>query len=60
MFSFICGQWHVWESNNKILLSNEDTKQLREFSNIDDTITWLYVNDYKPAARALHKAKGNK
>lgn len=53
--SFIFNNWHAWESNGKILLSNEDTKELRQFNNTDECINWLFVNDNKPAARALNQ-----
>jgi hypothetical protein len=59
MFTFIFDYWHFWESNSKYLLSDESTKKLRQFNDIDAAITWLYVNDYKLAARALNKAKGD-
>ena len=55
MKTFIFGKWHAWESNGKILLSNEDTKELLSFANTDDCINWLYITaGDKPAARALN------
>jgi hypothetical protein len=57
MKAFIFGKWHAWESNGKVLLSNEETKQLQEFKTIDDCINWLFINGEKEAARALNSHK---
>ena len=46
--------WHTWESNGKQLLSNEDTKELREFDNSDQMINWLFLSGYKEAARYFY------
>lgn len=54
MKPFISGHWHAWPSNGNILLSDESTKTLREFHDTDDCINWLFLNDAKPAARALN------
>lgn len=52
--------WHVWEGTNGVLMSDERTKTLRQFSNIDACVNWLYLNDQKAAARAINKSwKGN-
>ena len=57
MKPFIFGKWHAWESNGKILLSDEDNKTLRSFANTDDCINWLFmdVDGNKDAARTLNK-----
>ena len=57
MISFIHGDWHGWQSNGQFLLSDESAKRLRYFANVDDAITWLFMNGAKEAARALNKAK---
>jgi len=55
MKPFIFNHWHCWESNGKILLSDERIKELRHFSNTDDCINWLFLCWDKDAARALNK-----
>jgi len=55
---FIFNQWHVWDNlNNAFLLSNEETKDLKQFKTLDDCVNYLYLiaND-KMAARELNKA----
>lgn len=60
MKPFIFGKWHAWEGTKGILLSNEEAKILREFSNTDECINWLYIANCKDAARALNAhVKGN-
>ena len=55
MKTAISGKWHCWESNNNILLSDEETKRLKQFPTIDDCINWLYiVAEDKPAARSIN------
>ena len=49
--------WHTWESNGKQLLSNEDTKELREFDNSDQMINWLFLSGSKEAARYFNSNK---
>lgn len=51
---FIHGLWHAWQGQTGVMLSHEKTKNLREFSNADSCINWLYMNDFKEAARALN------
>lgn len=60
MKPFIYGKFHAWESNSKILLSNEETKHLREFASLDDCINFLFLNGDKEAARALNLHKKQK
>lgn len=48
--------WHVWEGTNGVLMSDERTKTLRQFSNIDVCVNWLYLNDKKAAASAINKS----
>jgi hypothetical protein len=54
MTSFIFGKWHVWMGTKGVMLSDESSKDLREFRNTDDAINWLFLNDEKDAARALN------
>jgi hypothetical protein len=59
MKPFIFNHWHCWESNGKILLSDESVKKLRYFKNTDDCINFLWLEGHKDTARALNKhAKG--
>lgn len=52
--------WHVWEGTKGVIMSDERTKTLRQFSNIDDCVNWLYLHDQKDTARAINKSwKGN-
>ena len=59
MVTAIYANWHAWENANpfapRVLLSDEDNKQLRYFKSWDDAITWLYLNGYKEAAMAINK-----
>lgn len=57
MKPFIFNHWHAWESNGKILLSDENIKRLRQFNSIDDCVNWLYLNGDKDAARQLNANK---
>ena len=52
--NFIFDNWHAWTSDGEILLSDEVTMKLRSFENADKCINWLFVNDHKAVARALH------
>jgi hypothetical protein len=50
--------WHAWEGvKSRILLSNETTKNLREFNTIDDVINWLFLNGERDAARYFNGEK---
>lgn len=42
--------WHLWLANG-YMLSNENTKELRQFKKLDDVINWLFLNGNKEAAR---------
>lgn len=55
MKSFEFKDWHCWESNGKILLSDESIKKLHYFNSPDDCINWLWLEGHKDAARALNK-----
>lgn len=57
MKPLIYKNWHAWEGTSGILLSDESSKQLRQFETPDACINWLYLNDQKDAARALHAHK---
>jgi hypothetical protein len=52
--------WHVWSGTVGVLLSNENTKHLQQFNNIDDVINWLFLNDEREAARYFNSMKGKK
>lgn len=55
MKPFIFEKWHAWTCTPfKVLLSDEDTKTLREFADIDACVNWLWVYAGKPVARALN------
>lgn len=50
MKTLIIENWHFWESNGKILASNEVLKKLYSFDNFDNACNWLAVH-------RLHLAK---
>ena len=52
--SFEFEHWHAWVSQNGVYLSDENTKTLRELSGWDAAINWLFLNDQRPAARAMN------
>ena len=54
---FAHGKWHAWASVNGVMLSDENTKTLREFPNVDNCINWLFLNGHSDTARALNKHK---
>ena len=54
MRPFIHGRWHIWQGTAQILVSDEDTKILREYDNTDAVINWLFLNGHREAARALN------
>lgn len=45
MKTTICGNWHFWESNWKILASNETLKKLYSFDNFDNACNWLAAHN---------------
>lgn len=51
---FEFGKWHVWQGVASIMMSDESSKQLREFKTPDDCINWLFQFGCKEAARALN------
>lgn len=51
---FIFNHWHAWQGAAGILLSDESTKKLREFPDVDACINWLFLSGDRPAARALN------
>ena len=55
----IFGKWHAWQGAT-YLLSDEETKTLRSFPDIDHCVNWLWLNGEKEAARELNKCKGAK
>ena len=44
MKSFIFSNWHAWQANSSILLSDENIKKLYQFNTIDDCINWLFID----------------
>lgn len=52
----IHGNWHFW-TGTQFMASDESTKTLRAFTDIDDCINWLFLNGHKDAARSLNAAK---
>lgn len=55
MRKFITGKWHAWDTHNGVMLSDEGSKTLRHFTDIDQCVNWLYLNGDKPAAREINK-----
>lgn len=55
MKTAICGNWHFWESNGKILAANELLKKLYSFDNFDNAYNWLAVRNLD-TAKQFHKA----
>ena len=45
MKTAIIDNWHFWESNGKILASNEVLKKLYSFDNFDNACNWLMVHN---------------
>lgn len=54
MKTLIIDNWHFWESNGKILASNETLKILYSFDNFDNACNWLMVHNAK-LAREFYK-----
>ena len=52
--SVITGKWHVWMVDKGVLLSNEETKQLRDFKDVDSVVNWLYIYGEKESARVVN------
>ena len=46
--------WHLWKGTAGWLLSDEDTKELREFDTIDQAINWLFISGHKETARYFY------
>lgn len=54
MKPFIFGDWHVWiGTDNRIMCSDERTKTLKDFTDIDACVNYLFVYANKSAARDL-------
>lgn len=54
MKTLIVNNWHFWESNGKILASNEVLKKLYSFDNFDNACNWLAVHNLC-IAKAFYK-----
>jgi hypothetical protein len=50
------GHYHAWQGVG-FLLSDERTKTLRSFPDIDHCINWLFMNGAKDTARKLNQLK---
>ena len=48
--------WHVWRGNG-VMLSNENTKELKQFNTLDDVINYLFLNGERNAARYFNERK---
>ena len=55
MKTAICDNWHFWESNGKILASNEVLKKLYSFDSFDNACNWLSVHNLS-MAKQFYKA----
>lgn len=51
---FVRGRWRAWQGVTGVILSNAATGRVRQFNSSDDATNWLFVNDEKDTARALH------
>jgi hypothetical protein len=49
MFHTIIGKWHIWESNGRILISDEDKKMLTDHPTMDDAFCHLHITAKEPA-----------
>lgn len=47
----IHGDWHIWKGHCAWLVSDEATKSLKSFMDLDEAINWLYLRGHKEAAR---------
>ena len=48
-------EWHTWSATKGYLVSNENTKKLLRFDELDDVINYLWIEGAKDAARSLNK-----
>lgn len=55
-FSHIFEHWHFW-TGTQFMASDEWSKQLLAFDDIDACINWLFVSGHRRAARSLNAAK---
>ena len=46
MLSLIYGKWHMWQAAN-FLISDEETKTLHSFADVDTVINWLWLTGEK-------------
>ncbi len=51
MKTAIIDNWHFWESNGKIMASNEILKKLYSFDSFDDACNWLAAHNLGVAKR---------
>lgn len=55
MFTHIAGDWHFW-TGTQFMASDESTKTLLAFPDVNDCVNWLYLNGHKDTARSLNAA----
>ena len=48
-------EWHTWTVTKGCLVSNENTKKLIRFDELDDVINYLWIEGARDAARSLNK-----
>lgn len=56
MFTHIHGDWHFWQGT-QFMASDEATKTLMAFDNVNECINWLFTHGHKQTARSLNDAK---
>lgn len=56
MITFEWFNWHAWEAQHGVLLSDESTKQLFKFASWDACINWAWFNVSRECSRAMNAA----
>lgn len=54
MRTFIYGKWHAWDAVAGVLLSDEETKTLKQFKDWDSVVNHLYLTGHRVVGRALN------
>lgn len=47
--------WHVWQGQSHVIMSDEVMKKLYYFGDWDGAVNWLFLNGYKGVARKLNE-----
>ena len=55
MKTFIYKNFHIWESDSNISVSDESIKKLLLFSTIDEVVNYLFLSGQRECARKLYK-----